>query len=98
MYGGGQRHRSEDGTTWESTALEPPGVPIGNFAVSSEGTFAAVNDGWTRWYEQQRFYRSTAGVTWEELPTGAFTGGHPIYFMSFGHVTPTPGCGMSQKC
>jgi hypothetical protein len=45
-----------------------------------------VNGGWDQWYERQRFYRSTDGVTWDELAAGAFTGGHPVRFAAAGAV------------
>lgn len=94
VYGGGKQWRSEDGTSWDGADVTPPGTPIGNFAVSDDGTFAAANDGWQVWYENQHFYRSADGIDWEVLPAGSFTGSHPIYFMSFGHVAPSAGCGL----
>lgn len=93
VYEGGTRHRSVDGTTWESAPIAPAGIAIGTAAVSAQGTFVAVNEGWNRWYEQQRFYRSEDGLTWEELPEGAHARSHPVYFMAAGTAAPSPGCG-----
>jgi hypothetical protein len=93
VYEGATAHRSADGMEWESATVDPPTISIGAAAVSELGTFVAVNDGWQRWYEQQRFYRSDDGLTWEELAEGTFTGGHPIYFVGSGTAAPSPGCG-----
>jgi hypothetical protein len=90
---GGTRlvYRSEDGASWTAT---PTSAHKANGAATTadigpaafgEGTFVAVNGGWGQWYEQQRFFRSTDGVTWSELPAGAFTGGHPVRNMTFGY-------------
>lgn len=32
----------------------------------------------------QRFLRSTDGVSWQTLPTSAFNGSHPIFFITWG--------------
>jgi hypothetical protein len=58
----------------------------------SAGTFVAVKGGWQVWYEQQRFYRSTDGVTWDELPDGAYRQGHPITAMVAGFAQRSSVC------
>jgi hypothetical protein len=83
-WGEGQLHRTSDGTVWTHTPLASSGVSIGAVARSSSGTFVAVNSGWDRWYDQQRFYRSADGVTWEALAAGAFAGSHPIHQITWG--------------
>ncbi|MBL9104771.1 MAG: hypothetical protein JNL82_27755 [Myxococcales bacterium] len=92
VYEGGVVHRSPDGAAWSSTPLVGDGVVVGPLARSPEGTFVAANDGWMVWYDQQKFYRSSDGVTWDTLAAGTFTGGHPIYFMAHGRVKPGAGC------
>jgi hypothetical protein len=92
VYQGATLHRSADGQTWQSQPIAPGDVSIGQLARSPAGTFVAANAGWMVWYEEQRFFRSEDGVTWEVLPPDAFTGSHPIYFMAHGEVAPGAGC------
>jgi len=73
------RKKNADGTTQTS-----PGPLLGAVDRSDAGTYEAVNGGWEQWYEKQRFYRSTDGITWDELPAGAFVGSHPIQFITHG--------------
>ena len=65
---------------------------VGAAAYSPEtGTIVGVRGGWRTWYEDQLFWRSTdGGRTWEEA--GSFTGSHPIRFVEFGWVEPSPAC------
>jgi hypothetical protein len=93
---GGQpvRFRSSDGAAWTTDPLTvnlaaggtASGPTVGAVARGPNGTYVAVNGGWDQWYERQRFYRSTDGVTWDELAAGAFTGGHPVRFAAAGAV------------
>jgi hypothetical protein len=87
IWGTGVVYRSPDGTTWSSmpTTSRAAGAPmpgrgprLGPVARSPQGTFVAVTDGWQQWYEKQRFMRSVDGVTWDELPSGAFAPSHPM--------------------
>jgi hypothetical protein len=95
--------RSADGATWTTVATQtrrrsPDGsVTLGEGppleAVAHGGdTFVGVNGGWDVWYEKQLFYRSTDGVTWDVLPAGASTGGHPIQHIAFGEGRRSPTC------
>jgi hypothetical protein len=91
VWSNGKVHRSADGTTWTSTNTQTRrngtlsgGPNIGAVARSSNGTFVGVKGGWQVWYEQQRFYRSTDGVIWDELATGSYEQGHPITAITFG--------------
>ncbi len=92
IYGGAVLWKSSDGAAWTSQAIEPNNISIGALARSPAGTLVAANDGWQVWYEKQQLFRSTDGVHWQVLPTTAFTGSHPINFVSFGYVTPSSGC------
>jgi hypothetical protein len=93
--------RSTDGITWtfEPTQLRntdgtiTAGPAVGPVARSnSSGTFVSVKSGWQVWYDQQVFYRSTDGITWEALPTTAFTPSHPILFIRYGVANRSAAC------
>jgi len=90
VWSRGEVHTSTDGVTWVSEPTTPADLGIGPVAVSDDGTFVGVKGGWQQWYEAQRFYRSTDGVTWEELPEGSYTGSHPVRAMAFGYVDECP--------
>ncbi|MDP3236038.1 MAG: sialidase family protein [Myxococcales bacterium] len=76
------RWSSPDGLTWTSTPLTPA-VSLGPVARSPDGTLVAVANVWEG-YRTQRFLRSTDGVSWQILPTTAFNGSHPIFFITWG--------------
>ena len=90
------RYTSPDGADWTATPIEVrkknpdgttqtgPGPILGAVTRSDKGTYVAVHGGWGDWYEKQRFYRSTDGVTWDELPAGSFVGSHPVQFIVHG--------------
>lgn len=96
--------RSSDGAAWtvtptvvrrqnaDGTISESPGPTVGAVGRSDAGTFVAVNGGWQVWYDQQEFYRSADGITWDALPQGAFVGSHPIQFIAFGRTDPGVAC------
>jgi hypothetical protein len=96
--------RSTNGAAWTATPTvvrrrtsggatsERPGPDVGAVARSDTGTFVAVRGGWQVWYDQQEFYRSTDGITWDALPPGAFAGSHPIQFIAFGRTAPGVSC------
>jgi photosystem II stability/assembly factor-like uncharacterized protein len=92
VWGGGELHRSSDGATWSATDLSPTGIAIGAVERSPDGTFVAVNSGWNRWYEDQRFYRSTDGVTWEVLASDRYVRSHPIHAIEHGWARPSEAC------
>jgi hypothetical protein len=89
-WGGGKKWTSSDGETWTSVDTSPADIVLGAVAVSDGGTYVGVSGAWGATYENQRFYRSTDGVTWTE--STSFEGGHPIVDMAFGHVSPSSAC------
>ena len=98
------QYTSPDGATWTKTPTEvrrknpdgttetSPGPLLGAVTRSDAGTYVAVNGGWQTYYEKQRFYRSTDGITWDELPTSTFVGSHPIQFISHGMAEKSAVC------
>lgn len=93
--------RSTDGLTWTSTrtmtrrdgALVGGSPNIGAVARNpTTGTFAAVRGGWNVWYQDQRFYRSSDGITWDELPESAARRSHPVTHMVFARVQRSTVC------
>jgi hypothetical protein len=95
IYAGNELHKSADGAAWQSQPIVPSNIGIGNLARSPQGTLVAANEGWQVWYEKQRFYRSTDGINFSVLePDVSIEGSHPIYFMSFGYLPASSGCGL----
>jgi hypothetical protein len=93
VYSGNQRFKSPDGDEWSSQPITPNDIQIGNLARSPAGTLVAANDGWEVWYDEQRMFRSTDGVTFTVLePEIAITGSHPINFVSFGYLPASADC------
>lgn len=96
LWSNGKVHRSTDGASWTTTntvTRSPGGTMsggpnIGAVAIGPTGTFAAVRGGWDVWYDRQRFYRSTDGITWDELPDTAYEKGHPVTMLVAGVVPP----------
>ncbi|MGA9525749.1 MAG: sialidase family protein [Myxococcaceae bacterium] len=98
------RYSSADGETWTMAPItvrrpQPGGGvrtengPALGIVAYGAGVFAAVNEEWGRYYENQAFYRSEDdGLTWDELPKSAFVGSHPINQMAFGHAERSSVC------
>ncbi len=91
VWSGGAVLRSSDGATWTSTPTEPR-IDVGAVARSPSGTFVAVRGGWNTWNEDQRFYRSTDGVRWDELTPEAARRGHPIGWIAYGEIDASIAC------
>ncbi len=99
-----QRFTSTDGATWKATPTElrkknadgttqtGPGPLIGAVDRSDAGTYVAVNGEWEQYYEKQRFYRSTDGITWDQLPASSFVGSHPVQFITHGLAEKSAVC------
>ncbi|MDX2054005.1 MAG: hypothetical protein SFV15_16510 [Polyangiaceae bacterium] len=75
---------SPDGSSWVATTTSlagQRGPELNRIGVSDTGTFVATNGGV---YEQQHFYGSQDGISWVEVPEGAFTPSHTINFIRHG--------------
>ncbi len=99
FWGNGRVFRSVDGIAWTAANTQTrragvlsSGPIIGPVAVNANGTLVAVKGGWQTWYEQQRFYRSTDGVIWDELPTGSYEQGHPMTAVAAGFAERSTVC------
>jgi hypothetical protein len=88
----GEMHESSDGRTWSATATVPGDLLLGPTAIDDAGTMVGVRGGWQTWYGEQEFYRSSDGVTWETLPSGSFSGSHPVRAMAFGRGSASATC------
>jgi len=91
-WNNGTLHRSADGQTWTTTETVPNDIEIGVTAVSDQGTIVGVTTGGEQHYAAQVFYRSEDGVHWEVLSGDAYTGGHPIKVIAFGHGQSSEEC------
>jgi hypothetical protein len=88
----GTRYGSPDGQSWTATPTTPEGIRIGPVAHDPDtGTFVAVRNVWEG-YEAQQMLRSEDGLEWEALGPDAFTGGHAIFHIAFGHAAPSDVC------
>jgi hypothetical protein len=81
---------SPDGVTWTKKAMLTP-TRLGPVARSPNGTLVAVGNVWEG-YDQQSFWRSSDGLTWEALPKTAFAPSHGIFYMAFGYADPSSAC------
>ena len=94
VWGQGTVHRSRDGTNWQQASTSPDNLLLGPSAYG-DGSFTAVNGGWQTWYEDQTFYSSTDGITWQTAEWAANSNvdaGHPIRDISFGYVPVGDAC------
>lgn len=83
---------SADGVTWTHTPSTS--VRLGIVGTTATGAFVGINGIWNGGYENQRFFRSDDGDTWETLPTdgSAFTPSHPISHFRAGVVPANAYC------
>lgn len=79
-WAGNQRYTSRDGQAWTTTTVTiPVNIVEGSVAYDpNTRTYVHVSNSWGRYYASQRAFRSTNGITWTQLSTQAFPGGHPI--------------------
>jgi hypothetical protein len=84
---------SADGIHWNQTQTLPgAGVQLG--AVERNpytGTFVGVSS-WPANYENQKFYRSSDGTTWDALEENQYTQSHAINNITFGYANPSSVC------
>jgi hypothetical protein len=90
FWGRGNRYRSTDGVAWTAEAIAAD-ADVGPVARNDDGTLVAVNNVWLG-YDEQVFLRSTDGLAWDTLDEGAYTGGHPIFFITHGFAEPSEVC------
>lgn len=79
----GQQYRSADGKAWTPTPMTTGSFNSkywnANVCVNPRtGTYVAILNVWGNFYDKQKAYRSHDGITWAELDSKQFTGGHPI--------------------
>jgi len=79
----GQQYRSPDGIQWTATPMTTGSFPAKHWSANvclnpRTGTYVAILNVWGNFYEKQKAYRSKDGVTWVELDSKHFQGGHPI--------------------
>lgn len=90
-YSRGVRHLSADGASWTPAATSPDDFQPARIARNPEtGTYVAIQQGWQSWYDEQRAWRSSDGVSWTPLGADAFRGGHPVFQVAFGYSTACP--------
>lgn len=90
--GGGAHFVSANGVAWTTTMV--PSANFGAVGATASGAFVATNGIWNGGYENQRFFRSDDGETWEMLATDgtAFVPGHPISHFASGRVLANAYC------
>ncbi|MEZ4447772.1 MAG: hypothetical protein R3B72_52330, partial [Polyangiaceae bacterium] len=81
---------SPDGELWTTTPMATP-IRLGPVARSADGAYVGFGSVW-QGYEQQSLFRSTDGLTWEELGAPAYQQGHPIFYVTFGWGDPSEAC------
>lgn len=92
IWGQNMRLSSTDGASWTATPQVTDVRLEGPVAISANGTLVAGENEWNG-YDQQNFLRSTDGLTWDSLPSNAFTHSHPIFSIAFGDADPSAECG-----
>lgn len=96
-------YRSRDGVHWTTQdtfvrrraangmIMTTNGPDIGASAFGNNA-YVAVNSGFRRWYDQQEFYRSEDGVTWDVLAAGTHVKSHQIHHIAFGTMAMRGPC------
>ena len=81
-----------NGKDWTAFQAQPNELRLEAIAASPDGTLVGVHQSWDRYYDQQIFYRSTDGVSWQALPRSKFAGSHPITFIVWGYGKASADC------
>lgn len=87
----GKKLTSPDGIAWTATPVTPAAAARGPIARGANGAWVSIPNNWGGYYANQRAYRSADGVTWTQLSTTAFPGGHPITKLVAGFL-PAAAC------
>jgi len=79
----GKRWTSADGVSWTSVPFTTGSINSNYWGATVSfnprtGTYVALTSSWGAWYSSQRAFRSTDGITFIELDSAHFKGGHPI--------------------
>lgn len=82
---GDRAYVSSDGTAWRTVVFTPKGTAVHALARSDAGTFVGVE----RADVSRRFFRSTDGTTWDEVPGPS---GPQLRRVAFGYARPSAAC------
>ncbi len=91
---GGYRYTSPDGVTWDAkpiTFTSPPKSSMQGLVNYDpvQKVFVSISNNWGAFYANQYAYRSTDGLSWTELDSTSFHGGHPISTIISGEIMTT---------
>ncbi|AKV03809.1 hypothetical protein AKJ09_10472 [Labilithrix luteola] len=90
-FAGNVRWTSPDGVAWSRSApiaTLPSGWTAAVGFNPKTKTYVAILNEWANYYEDQKAYRSSDGLTWTTLDAGHFKGGHPLFNIVVGQVDP----------
>lgn len=90
VYQGNRGFRTADGSSWSAFDSNQRVGVLGHNPAT--GTYVMTQDSWGQPYTEQRFHRSTDGITWEQLPLSAFVQSHPITHILSGYGSPSTTC------
>lgn len=90
VWSPGELHESSDGVSWTSTTITPEGLQIGAVESDGKGGLAAVRGSWGSWDENQAFFHSADGVTWNLA--SQFDHNDPIRTITFGYGQKPQDC------
>ena len=85
-FAGGRKYVSADGLTWTATTMvnAPASGPAAYNPVTK--TYSVIQNEWDNYYAKQKAWVSTDAVTWTQLSSTQFKGGHPLMRIVIGEV------------
>ena len=86
----GTLHTSVDGQSWTTQSITPVDLAIGAVASDERGGLAAMLGGWDTWDENQKFYWSDDGLTWQLA--SEFERNDPMRTIAFGYGKKPESC------